>query len=303
MQHGGALAILILAVALGGPLLLGLAGLWRGGASAAVAAPARWDRRLSAQSAILYALAFNLVFFIQELFLVLPKALTPGLRPILYHNNHSWEGDNPLAALFQGTGALAILLTGLGCAVLVSRVRTRSTALRLFLIWMAYHGLFQSLPQAMVGALSPSNDVGMAMDYLAMGAAARTITALVALAAMAAAGLWLTGPLLGLAPSTGELASAGRRSRFILRVAVLPALAAIPIIVAFRVPRELAEVVAPPIAVTILGLAWIQANAWRAADARPGGFSAARPVFALLGALLVLLLVFQLVLRPGIPFY
>jgi hypothetical protein len=303
MQHGGALAILILAVALGGPLLLGLAGLWRGGASAAVAAPARWDRRLSAQSAILYALAFNLVFFIQELFLVLPKALTPGLRPILYHNNHSWEGDNPLAALFQGTGALAILLTGLGCAVLVWRVRTRSTALRLFLVWMAYHGLFQSLPQAMVGALSPSNDVGMAMDYLAMGAAAKTITALVALAAMAAAGLWLTGPLLGLAPSAGELASAGRRSLFILRTAVLPALAAIPIIVAFRVPRELAEVVAPPIAVTILGLAWIQANAWRAAGARPGGFSAARPVFPLLGALLVLLLVFQLVLRPGIPFY
>src|ERR1044071_980816 len=129
MPHSGIVAVLFPLVALGGPLLLGLAGLWRSrGASAASTAPAPpWDWRLTLQSAILYALAFNLVFFIQELFLVLPKALTPGLRPILYHNNHSWQGDHPFAALFQGTGALAILLVGLGFALLLRRVRGRST--------------------------------------------------------------------------------------------------------------------------------------------------------------------------------
>jgi hypothetical protein len=56
---------------------------------------------------LLYTLAFNLTFFIQELFLVVPKALTPGLRPTLFHNNHLWQGEHPLASLFQGTGALA----------------------------------------------------------------------------------------------------------------------------------------------------------------------------------------------------
>ncbi len=40
----------------------------------------RWDWKLTLASALLYALAFNLVFFVQELFLVLPKALTPGPR-------------------------------------------------------------------------------------------------------------------------------------------------------------------------------------------------------------------------------
>jgi hypothetical protein len=306
MQHGGLLVILFPLVALGGPVLLGLAGLWRGraaGATPSSSAPPRWDWRLSAQSAILYAFAFNLVFFIQELFLVLPKALVPGLRPTLYHNNHHWQGDDPLAALFQGTGALAILLTGLLFALLLSRRATRSTALRLFLIWMAYQGLFQSLPQLVVGAFSPASDVGMAMDYLGMSAAARTVAALAALAAMPAAGLWLTRPLLGLAASDAAIAGAGRRTSFVFLIAVLPALIAIPAIVLFRLPRELAEVIVPPIAVTILGLAWIQANAWRAADVRPGGFSAARPILPLLGALLILLLFFQLVLRPGIPFY
>jgi hypothetical protein len=306
MQHNAIVAILFPLVALGGPLLLGLAGLWWGRASGAATPSAvapRWDRRLTVQSAILYALAFNLVFFIQELFLVLPKALTPGLRPTLFHNNHSWQGNHPLAALFQGTGALAILVTGLAFALLLRRRAGGSTAFRLFVIWMAYQGLFQSLPQVVVGAISPANDVGMAMDYFAMSAAAKAIAALVALAAMAAAGLWLTRPLLGLAAAESEIAGAGRRTRFIFLIATLPALIAIPMIIAFRVPREMAEVILPPIAVTVLGISWIQANAWRVADARPGGFSAARTILAPLAALLILLLIFQLILRPGIPFY
>ena len=70
----------------------------------------RWNWKQSVASALLYALAFNLVFFVQGFFLVLPKTFTPGLRPTLFHNNHTWEGDSPLAKLYQGTGALVLLL-------------------------------------------------------------------------------------------------------------------------------------------------------------------------------------------------
>jgi hypothetical protein len=96
----------------------------------------RWNWNLVINSALLYALAFNVTFFIQEFFLVLPKALTPGLRPTLFHNNHGWEGENPLASLFQGTGALAILLTGVACALFLRCASRRSTTVRLALIWM-----------------------------------------------------------------------------------------------------------------------------------------------------------------------
>ena len=202
MHQGRLIGIAVALVLVAGPLLLGLAGLIRGRSAAAHAAPEPvrpWNWTLTINSALLYALAFNLTFFIQELFLVLPKALTPGLRPTLFHNNHSWEGENPLASLFQGTGALAILLTGVVCALLLRRALRRSSTVRLFFIWMTYNGFFQALPQVVIGAISPRNDVGMAMNYLGLDTTAKTLAALVALFAIPPVALWLLRPLLSLA--------------------------------------------------------------------------------------------------------
>jgi hypothetical protein len=312
VHPNGALIVIAVALVLGaGPLLLGLAGLISARRGTAEAAPAkRWNWKLTVTSALLYTLAFNSIFFIQELFLVLPKALTPGLRPTLFHNNHTWEGDNPLASLFQGTGALATFLTATVCGLLLRRGWGRSATIRLFLIWMTYNGFLQSLPQVVVGAINPGNDVGMAMDYFGLSALAKTGAALVALAAIPAIGLWLARPLLSLAEEPADVAGAGARTRFVFQVATLPALVAIVLIIPFRVPRELIEVVVVPFVVTIVGIAWIQAGAWRVssvvsagggikAQDAPGTVSIAHPLIAVL----ILLLVFQLVLRPGIHFY
>ena len=164
-----------------GPLLLGVAGLRSagglrsaaGGRRKSGAPAARWNWRSTLRSALLYTLAFNVTFFIQELFLVIPKALTPGLHPTLFHNNHTWQGSNPLAGLFQGTGALATLISGALCAALLRQRSWGSATARLFLVWMAYSGFFMALPQVVIGALSPRSDVGMAMDFLRLGPAAR----------------------------------------------------------------------------------------------------------------------------------
>jgi hypothetical protein len=305
-QSAKLIGIAVVLVLMAGPLLLSLAGLIRARRAPgdAVSEPATfWNWRLTLNSALLYALAFNLTFFIQELFLVLPKALTPGLRPTLFHNNHSWEGENPLANLFQGTGALAIFLTGAACALLLRRGPQRSTTLRLLLVWMTYNGFFQSLPQVIIGAINPRNDVGMAMDYLRLGATAKTAAALLALAAIPPAALWLRRPLLSLAEHPACIASARARTRLIFHVATLPALSAIPLIILFRIPRDLVEVVMVPVVVTAIGIAWLQAGAWRLSGVKAQGGSGAGSTAYLLSALLLLLLVFQLLLRPGIRFY
>lgn len=274
-----------------GPLALWLIGRGRGEREGLAS---DWDKRLTAASTLACILAFNITFFIQELFLVVPKALTPGLRPILYHNNHGWEGSHPLAALFQGTGAVAILISGILFALLLQASAGRTAVGRLLVIWMAYHGLMQSLPQFAMGAVVPGNDTGQAMDYLALGTGPKTLLALLALACVPPLALWLGRAFRAFFPD---------RNVSVFHVATLPALLAVPLIIPFRVPREAIEVLLPPVLVCWIGIVWIQAGAWRR------GMPLGRPVERL-GSLPVLVLttlallgVFQLVLRQGVPFF
>jgi hypothetical protein len=234
---------------------------------------------------------------------VLPKALTPGLRPILFHNNHRWEGQNPLASLFQGTGALSIFVSAFFCVLLLKLRPPRSASLRLFVIWMAYNGFLQSLPQVVIGSIEPENDVGMAMDYLHLGAAAKTAAAVVALITIPVAALSLRAPLFSLAENPTTIGSVRARASFMFRVATVPALAAILLIIPFRVPRNWVEVVAVPVVVTVIGVAWIQAGAWAVSKVKPSVRLSSKSVVYALSALLILLLVFQLILRPGVRFY
>jgi hypothetical protein len=258
--------------------------------------------RVVISSALLYTLAFNLTFFVQEVFLVLPKAFTPGLRPTLFHNNHTWEGEHPLASLFQGTGALAILLTGSGCALLLRRSSARSATMQLFLVWMAYNGFFQSLPQVVLGAFNPRNDVGMAFQYLQLGAMARTIAAISALIVLPLVALWLARHVLRLAERE-QLADGSGQARFMFSIVTLPALVAIPLIILFRVPRHIIEVAAVPAVVTIVGVTWMQVGAWWLQAQSPGASERRFQVAYPFAAVVILLLVFHLILRRGIPFF
>lgn len=248
-------------------------------------------------SLLSYVLAFNLTFFIQELFLVLPKALVPGLTATLYHNNHDWVGDAPIAELFQGTGALAILVSGLIFAAIVSK-QDRPALLPL---WMAFHGLFQSLPQFIVGAIVPENDMGRAYDYLGIGPVGESALALLALAAMPVAGLWLGGQFLRTAWDGAPVANQRTRFGYLLRMAGLPAMVVIPIIILFRVPRELIEVLAAPVLVPLFGYGWTQLAAFRSGNVKGQG-EPPNALARLALATAALLAFFQLVLRPGITF-
>ena len=200
-------------------------------------------------------------------------------------------------------GALATFLTGMSCALLLRRGVGRSATVRLFLLWMTYDGFFMSLPQVVVGAVNPLNDVGMAMDYLRLGTTAKLAAAFVALAAMPLVALSLRHAVLGLAEEPGSIANMSARTRFVFRVATLPALLAILLIIPFRVPRGLIEVVVVPVVVTVIGIAWLQAGAWRVGDIRTGGSAGPDSIVFPAVGLLALLIVFQALLRPGIRFY
>jgi len=296
------LLIVTALILLAGPALLALSG-WRAFSTRTnVVSSAPWQWTRVGVSALLYTLAFNLTFFMQELFLVVPKALTPGLQPTLYHNNHLWNGSNPLASLFQGTGALATAIVGLACLVALRGGRPRAGAWRLFAVWMAYCGLLMALPQVVIGALSTGSDVGMAMVYFGMSQGAKNIAALLALIAIVAVSLALLRPTLELADDPADIATPGARTCFVSQTIALPMLIGTALVIPFRVPREALEVVLLPLIVGVPGALWMLAGAWRVRDVRVAGVPMRAFVVPLLAAI-ALLLVFQLLLRPGIAFY
>jgi len=230
-------------------------------------------------SALLCALAFNLTFFWQELWLVLPKAWA-GLHPILFHNDHDWTGHAPIAELLQGTGAVATLASGL--AFLAALGWSRGP--RPFFGWMAFQGLFQSLSQGAIGSLLPGNDVGRAFAYLGLGSAAKAAVLVLSVLSMMLAGIALA-----------------RRWPTALdrRALLLSAALSILIVIPFRVPRSPIEVALIPVIVTVTGLGWLLLGASFVRESRPATHPRWQPPAI---ALVVLLLVFQGVLRPGIRF-
>jgi hypothetical protein len=301
---GPALLEVACVVTFGVPAILVLRNVWHARREVAIGhlPPSLWNWRLSIASTLLCALAFNVVFLIQELALVVSKALTPGLHPILYHNNHNWTGDNPIARLEQGSGALATVILGLGAVWWLRARNSGSTSWRLFAIWIAFHGLFAALPQVIIGAALPQNDVGMAMEYLRLGRVALIVAVLAALAAIAAAGSWLARPFVALASDPAQVDSAAQRARFVFRAATLPAFASLPLIIAFRVPGEVVQVAIVPVAITCIGIVWVQAAAWLVPVPTHLFGREAPLVRAPLVMLIIFWLFFQLVLRPGIAF-
>ncbi len=195
------------------------------------------------------------------------------------------------------------MLAGL-CALWLARRPPATAAGRLLLVWTIFHGCFQSLPQVVVGAVFAGNDVGMAFGYFGLGMVTKLALAVLALAAIVAAAVGLLRPLLALAPPPVR-ASARGRCGFVWWSATLPGLLALPVIVALRVPGSLDQVAIVPVAEYAIGMAWMQAAAWRVrVDASaPAPSASPRAWRWALAALLAQALVFLALLRPGVAFY
>jgi len=252
-------------------------------------------------SALFCALAFNLTFFIQEFLLTLPKAFVPGVHVWLYHNNHHWEGEHPILSLLQGTGGVADLASGAIFAALLAGASARSMTTRLLLFWMAFQGLYAGFSQLVIGAVIPNNDMGMAYGYLGLSPAAKMGMLALSLIACVLAGFWLARKAIALLATTGETLNAGPRMGFLFFAVLLPVLIAGALIIPFRLPRNLIEVTIFPTIVMLFGAIWVVIGGALSPTA-PRPAHPAPSMAVPLTALILVLLVFQLVLRPGIQF-
>ena len=250
------------------------------------------------RSALAFALAFNLMFFIQEFFLVWPKAMTPGLEPTLFHNNHIWRGTHPRLDLLQGTGAIGTMCAGAVAWYWLARHMPRTLEWRLFVFWMAVLGFLSALPQVVIGATIHANDVGRAMTGLGFSQFARWVAAGAAMVIMAAVCRQLTPYLLRMV-SLNE--STGERARAAFWLAFLPCVLAVPLIVPFRVPNQPLEILLPPVVDALIAGSWlwVAGTRVRSVEHSMAPLGSAIPLGL---ALMALLAFFHLVLAPGVTF-
>jgi hypothetical protein len=250
-------------------------------------------------SAIFYALAYNSIFFLQELFLVLGKRAI-GLKSFLYHNNHTWEGEHVMSSLMQGSGALAIFIIGLISLVIFRFLSKSSSEWKLFIAWLSFHGLMQSIPQVIFAALDPGTDVGEALvGYLNLGQNSLIVLAGVSTLFTALISIWFCRLLLGFIPMDSDLSNPRVKFKYILAIAVGGALMGSVLVVPFRIlPMRHAIT---PFLVFIFTIPWT----WSAAPmSRPISHAPTRineKIFWIPAVLLVLLLLFfQMILAPGV---
>ncbi len=249
-------------------------------------------------SAVLYALAFNLIFFIQELFLALGKKWL-GLKAYLYHNNHNWEGSHPMDQLAQGYGAFAIFILGILCLI-IARVNKSSVHwVQLFILWLAFQGFAQSIPQFITAVIAPDTDTGQAFTYLGLNKTAGLLISLFGIILM----LWISVAysklLLQLAPSKEYLVKTLLRSSYLFQVSVVASIIGVLLIIPFRI-MPWSRAIAPVI-VTLVSVPMIFANAWNIKLDQSTNNSVNQKIFITPIILLaILLLIFQLILAKGV---
>ena len=249
-------------------------------------------------SAVLYALAFNIIFFIQELFLALGKRWL-GLKAVLYHNNHNWYGEHPMDDLAQGYGAVSIFITAIICFIIARTMKHSTHWMHLFVLWMAFQGFAQSIPQFITAFMAPDTDTGQAFTYLGLSEATGWIISITGIILMLVIGSLFTKYLLQLAPSSTITQNAGARFGYLSRIVLLASVIGIILIIPFRVmPWERASA---PVFVTLLSIPMVFAHAWKIKPLAPVNNDINKKIFLMPVVLLVvLLLIFQLILAKGI---
>ena len=249
-------------------------------------------------SAVSYALAFNIIFFIQELFLALGKRWL-GLRAVLYHNNHNWYGEHPMDDLAQGYGAAAIFITAIICFITARAMKNSKHWLQLFFLWMSFQGFAQSIPQFITAFMAPDTDTGQAFTYLGLSQSTGWIIAIIGIVLMLLIGCLFAKYLLQLSSSMSITENAGSRFGYLSRIALLASVIGIILIIPFRImPWERASA---PVFVTLLSIPMVFAHAWKIKPLAPINNDVNKKIFIIpIALLIVLLLIFQLILAKGV---
>lgn len=250
---------------------------------------------------ILSALAFNIIYFIHELGLVVAGAWL-GNDPILFHNSVNFMNlSQPAQNLAFAAGPVAVFIVGLICGGVYLGLRRSAGAFKLFVFWLSYHGLWLFLGQVPEIAFAAHGDFARGIAFLQLRQPVRIVGAILGLIGLVLLGLFATKPLLETAITNDELTITSNRRKLIFQSGILPWLIGSILIIPFRVP-PLDRAILP-----FLGgfpLIWTLLNAGRVKNLQMRENALNKKLaWAGVAALLGVFLCFRLVLAAGMPTY
>ncbi|MDX1407475.1 MAG: hypothetical protein R3330_05060 [Saprospiraceae bacterium] len=290
----------LLGILLIGPFVLLLVGYWRGRRQPLTPPEKHVSILLIINSTMLYALAYNVIYFVQEFFLAVGKQ-SLGLTAYLYHNNHNWEGTHPKEALMQGSGAISIFILGILLWLAFLSISHWKSWWRIFVLWLAYHGLVQSLPQLSSAPLDRNTDVGQALTYLGLSPTVEIALAALSILAIIGVSYIFSRYFLALGHPSVALNHPFKRTRTVWHGAVLPAIIGTALLFPYRIPP--ADRYQMTFMLLFVSIPSVFAFAWVGKAPKPIGNEARGRILVLPIILTIgVLLFFQLVLRPGIVF-
>ena len=253
-------------------------------------------------SAVCYVLAFLLTTVLHECGHAIVGSIL-GSSPVLHHNYVAHLGCENLPVTHQAWIALAGPLVSFFQGILLVPVVNRRKgggAFDLFLLWAMLLGFGNFLGYLMTGPIFTAGDVGKVHELLDVPLALRIIVALIGAAGLTFVAYKSTRPFLQFATDQFVLDNAKSRTAFNFGIIILSWLiGAVTITLLYLPVVAIVSIIYPISSGMVFIFPW--KNAERVKDARAlGSGSLSAPLWTWYAALLGAVLIFRLVLAPGI---
>lgn len=253
-------------------------------------------------SAVCYVLAFLLTTVLHEFGHAIVGSVL-GSSPVLHHNYVAHLDRASLPVMDQVWIALAGPLVSFAQGLLllpVVRRRRCGGLFDLFLLWCMLLGFGNFLGYLMTGPIFTAGDIGKVHLLLQVPMLVRIGIALVGAAALAWVAYFSTRPFLQFAPQPSLVEGPSSRMMFNFRIIILPWLIGSVVVTLLYLPVvAIVSIIYPITSGMVFIFPWKHARRVEDAEAH-GSASILGPSWAWYGALALAVLVFRLVLAPGI---
>lgn len=262
------------------------------------------SKLLVVNSAVCYVLAFLLTTVLHEFGHAIVGSVL-GSHPVLHHNyvahldrgslpvtHQAWVAlAGPLVSFVQGLLLLPVVRNGRGGGLF-----------NLFLLWCMLLGFGNFLGYLMTGPIFTAGDIGKVHDLLEVPVALRILLALLGAAALAWLAYFSTRPFLRFAPDPAQLVDVPSRMTFSFRIIILPWLIGSMVVTLLYLPVvAVVSIIYPITSGMVFIFPW--KNARRVEDAEAFGSTKLLGLaWSWYGAIVAAVLVFRMVLAPGIAF-